>query len=43
MKRVAAGQSRWLDGLGIDSCHTVWMQLHEDLLASLGLQRGDEH
>ena len=24
----------------IDSCHTVWMELHDDLLATLGLERG---
>ncbi|HVH93712.1 MAG: transcriptional regulator [Nocardioidaceae bacterium] len=42
MTRVARGENRWVDGLGIDSCHVVWMQLHEDLLASLGLERGDE-
>lgn len=40
--RVTRGEIRWVDGLGIDSCHMVWMQLHEDLLASLGLDRGDE-
>lgn len=40
--RVTRGEIRWVDGLGIESCHVVWMQLHEDLLASLGLDRGDE-
>jgi hypothetical protein len=40
--RVVRGENRWVDGLGIDSCHVVWMQLHEDLLASIGLDRGDE-
>ena len=25
-----------------DSCHTVWMELHEDLLATLGVDRGTE-
>lgn len=40
--RVTRGENRWVDGLGIDSCHVVWMQLHEDLLASLGMDRGDE-
>lgn len=40
--RVVRGESRWVDGLGIDSCHVVWMQLHEDLLASLGLDRSEE-
>jgi hypothetical protein len=43
LDRVTAGENRWVDGLGIDSSHVVWMQLHEDLLASLGLDRGDEH
>jgi hypothetical protein len=38
--RASRGERRWVDGLGIDSCHTVWMQLHEDLLATLGLERG---
>jgi hypothetical protein len=41
--RVARGEHRWVDGLGIDSGHLVWMQLHEDLIASLGLERGNEH
>lgn len=40
--RVVRGEHRWVDGLGIDSCHVVWMQLHEDLLASIGLDRADE-
>jgi hypothetical protein len=25
-----------------DSCHTVWFELHEDLLSTLGIRRGDE-
>jgi hypothetical protein len=25
-----------------DSCHTVWMELHEDLLATLRLERGTD-
>ena len=35
-------EHEWADGLGIDSSHLVWIQLHEDLLASLGLDRADE-
>jgi hypothetical protein len=42
LARVTRGEARWVDGLGIDSCHVVWMQLHEDLLSTLGLQRSDE-
>ena len=38
--RVQRGEIRWVDGLGVDSCHGVWMQLHEDLLATLGVDRG---
>ena len=39
-ERVLRGDGRWVDGVGIDSCHVVWMQLHEDLLATLGIDRG---
>lgn len=38
--RVQHGQIRWVDAPDIDSCHVVWMQLHEDLLATLGVDRG---
>jgi hypothetical protein len=37
--RVRRGQHRWVDALGIDSCHVVWIQLHEDLLATLGVDQ----
>nr|WP_253942405.1 transcriptional regulator [Nocardioides sp. zg-1230] len=39
LARSVGGQHRWVDGVGIDSCHVVWMQLHEDLIATLGLER----
>ncbi|TDU89926.1 hypothetical protein EV138_3507 [Kribbella voronezhensis] len=39
--RAVAGEVAWVDGTGVDSCHTVWFELHEDLLATLGLQRGE--
>jgi hypothetical protein len=42
LRRAVAGEHAWVDGVGIDSCHVVWMQLHEDLLATLGLDRADE-
>jgi hypothetical protein len=41
-RRVADGDSDWLLSPRIDSYHTVWMQLHEDLLLGLGIQRGEE-
>jgi hypothetical protein len=40
--RVEAGHRRWLDGIEVDSCHTVWIQFHEDLLATLGVPRGSD-
>ena len=40
LDKVDQGQRTWVDQPRIDSCHTVWMELHEDLLATLGLERG---
>lgn len=43
--RLARARERVLDGDGVfftdhtDSYHTVWFQLHEDLLATLGMER----
>lgn len=42
LARATRGEHRWVDGVGIDSCHVVWMQLREDLLATLGLDRSLE-
>jgi hypothetical protein len=42
LKRVELGQRDWVDTPGIDSCHTVWAELHEDLIATLGIERGAE-
>ena len=42
LTKVERGERRWVDALEVDSCHTVWFQLHEDLLATLGVQRGSE-
>jgi hypothetical protein len=39
---VAGGEPDWLTGPTIDSYHTVWFELHENLLATLGLERGHE-
>jgi hypothetical protein len=41
LERVDRGQRNWVDGSRIDSCHTVWFELHEDLLSTLGLERGE--
>lgn len=37
--RAVRGERSWVDQTGIDSCHTIWFELHEDLLATLGLER----
>ena len=42
LARAMTGQRAWVDGHDRDSCHTVWIQFHEDLLATLGLPRGSD-
>ena len=37
--RVLAGEIDWVSGVRIDSYHTVWFELHEDLLRMLGRTR----
>ena len=41
-RRVQDHEHDWLLSPRIDSYHTVWMQLHEDLLLGLGLDRAEE-
>jgi hypothetical protein len=41
-RRVEDGETDWLASPRVDSYHTVWMQLHEDLLLALGIDRADE-
>lgn len=38
--QVEAGHHSWVDAADRDSLHTVWIQFHEDLLATLGIERG---
>lgn len=40
LNRAVAGEGEWVDRTDRDSCHRVWFQLHEDLIATLGLERG---
>jgi hypothetical protein len=37
--KVLAGEQDWVSGARIDSYHTVWFELHEDLLRMLGRER----
>ncbi|GAA0924060.1 transcriptional regulator [Nonomuraea longicatena] len=40
--RARAGEGAWVDGSQVDSCHRVWFELHEDLVATLGIDRHTE-
>jgi hypothetical protein len=40
--RVLAGEHEWVSGARIDSYHTTWFELHEDLLRMLGRQREEQ-
>jgi hypothetical protein len=42
LNKVEAGEVDWFTKPLIDSYHTVWFELHEDLLATLGIERGSE-
>ena len=38
-EKALAGDHDWVSGARIDSYHTVWFELHEDLLRMLGRER----
>ena len=40
--KAVRGDRPWVDGSDRASCHTVWFELHEDLLSTLGRRRGEE-
>jgi hypothetical protein len=42
LAQALGGEHDWVDGHDRDSCHTVWIQFHEDLLATLGIPRGTD-
>lgn len=42
LERFSAGEAEWLDAPDRPSCHLVWISLHEDLLATLGIERGTD-
>ncbi|WP_338888612.1 hypothetical protein [Rhodococcus sovatensis] len=43
LQRAHHGHRDWVDKTDVDSCHKVWFQLHEDLLATQGIDRRTEH
>lgn len=42
LAKIRAGEHGWLAGPLVDSYHTIWFELHEDLLGLTGLARADE-
>jgi hypothetical protein len=42
LAHVTAGDADYLARPLVDSYHTIWSELHEDLLATLGIARGSE-
>jgi hypothetical protein len=40
LDRVDKGERSWIDRPRGDSFHRVWFELHEDLMATLALTRG---
>ena len=42
LDKVLAGELDWLTKPIMPSYHTVWFELHEDLLATLGIDRASE-
>lgn len=42
LAKIHAGEQEWFTKPVIESYHTVWFELHEDLLATLGIERQSE-
>ena len=42
LRQARAGRHAWVDAPDRASCQLVWIQFHEDLLATLGIPRGSD-
>jgi hypothetical protein len=42
-RKADTWEHAWVDAIDRDSCHLVWLQFHEDLLATLGIPRGSDN
>jgi hypothetical protein len=42
LEKVQSGDTDWFTKPVIDSYHTIWFELHENFLASLGIDRASE-
>lgn len=43
LTKAKSGEPDMVDKTDRDSCHRVWFELHEDLVATLGISRGSEN
>ncbi len=39
LTHARSGETAWVDRTDVDSCHRVWFELHEDLVATPGIDR----
>jgi hypothetical protein len=42
LKKIRSGDTSWFTRPVVDSYHTVWFELHEELIGAAGLTREDE-
>lgn len=42
LQRIEAGEDSWVDCPEVPSMNIAWIQLHEDLLATFGIPRGED-
>ncbi len=42
LEKIRAGDTSWFTRPLVDSYHTVWFELHEELIGAAGLTRDDE-
>jgi pyruvate,orthophosphate dikinase len=42
LAQLEEGNRTWFSGLTVDSYHTAWWHLHEDLLLAIGVSRADD-
>jgi hypothetical protein len=42
LDKIRAGEGDWFTGMTVESYHTVWWELHQDLMTTLGLERAAE-
>ena len=41
LEKAYAGETRYISDVQLDSIHSIWFEMHEDILLVLGLERND--